>query len=258
MEEQLERKRVLITGGAGSLGRAFINALKDKIDIIVFDTSEWAVAELRALHPDIEIHLRDFVEYRYNQHPVDVVIHLAAYKHVELGEVDPHSFIENNVTKTAKLFSECYKYDADILFISTDKAVEPVSAYGFTKALGEKLAHNYGGSVARLGNILSSSGSVIPIWEDAIKNEEPILITDPLMTRYVIEDIDAAMAIWKGFEEGKKLIVPPCRQVTVLDLAHETMARHGIEGNQYRPGIQIIGKRPGEKQDEKLKWDHEE
>ena len=254
-----DKMNILITGGAGSLGKAFIGLLYKDHDIIVIDNNEWAIAELKNLYPGVQVHLMDFEDYKYNQMPVDMVIHLAAFKHVNLGEEDPHSFINNNVTKTAKFFSECYKFGADILFVSTDKAVEPISTYGFTKALGEKLALHYGGSVARLGNILSSSGSVIPIWEDAIIHQEPLKITDPNMTRFVIEDYDAVLRIWGGFQDGEKIIIPHCKEITVADLASRVLEKHGYKNPQdYKPGIEIIGIRPGEKMREKLSWDHEE
>lgn len=247
---------ILITGGAGSLGKAFVKLLHKDHHIIVIDNNEWASAELEAQYPNIEIYLKDFDKYSFNQHPCEVLIHCAAYKHVNLGETNPHAFIDNNLTKTGKLFAEAYKYNADILFISSDKAVEPISTYGFTKALGEKLATHYNGYVVRLGNILSSSGSVIPVWEKAIKEGKPLPITDMNMVRYVIEEDNAVKEIWRQYQEGNKLIIPETEMevVTIESLISRVLYMRG-KPKDYP--TKIIGIRPGEKIEEKLKWEWE-
>ena len=245
-------KKVLITGGAGSLGRAFIKTLHSE-RVCVVDSNEWAVAEAQKLFPKVEFILGDFTSVDLED--FDYVIHCAAYKHVDLGENNPESFIDNNISKTIKLFKECSRLRIPFLFISTDKAVKPINLYGFTKAIGEKLALFYGGSVGRCGNILGSSGSVIPLWEQAIENKLPIPITDPNMVRYVIEDIDAATYLWMTFLEGERVIIPLCKEVRLLDMLSDVLKRHGYErAEDYKPGIEIIGMRPGEKLREELEW----
>ena len=241
---------ILITGAGGTLGKAFIKLLKDDHDIIALDDSEWAIAELS----EVKTQLKDFSKWRYNQDPCDLIIHCAAYKHINLGEDNIHSFIENNVTKTGRLFSEAYKHNVDILFISTDKAVEPISTYGFTKALGEKLCYEYGGKVARLGNILSSSGSVIPVWEQAIENGEPLPVTDPHMTRYLISADKAVAEVWKGYQTSDRLIIPDMGEpVKLMDLVEQVFDKHNVSDRRTR----VIGIRAGEKLNEKLRWDYE-
>lgn len=246
--------KILLTGGAGSLGKAFVRLLKDH-DLTVIDSNEWALAELQAEFPKVKCILDDFVNWRFAQEPAEVLIHLAAYKHVEIGEDNVPTFISNNIVKTEILFREAQTYNTDILFISTDKAVEPISLYGFTKAIGERLARYYGGSVARLGNILSSSGSVIPIWEKAIAEGRPIPITDERMVRYFIEDFDAANQIWHEFLKGEKLIIPKCEEIRLMDLLREVLTRHGKTIADI--GVEVIGLRPGEKIREKLTWEDE-
>lgn len=251
---------VLITGIAGSLGRAFAKKLlNDGYDIVGIDSNEWALAAFKQEFPDIRVRLADFDDWTYAETPCDTLIHCAAYKHVDLGEDNPNTFVENNVEKTKRLFAEACKHGVEILFISTDKAVEPISTYGFTKAIGERLAWYYGGQVARLGNILSSTGSVIPAWEEAIANNQPLRITDERMVRYVIEDFDAVDQIWQGFVDDKPLIVPNMGpEQRVMDIAADVLARHGYKNvADYEPGFTVIGIRPGEKLREKLKWDHE-
>ena len=245
--------KIIITGGCGSIGKAFINLLKDKHRLIVVDHSEWAMAELRDTYPQVSFCLCDFKDYRFTDE--DVVIHLAAYKHVDLGEGNILAFIDNNIVKTKVLFDKASEKDVKLLYVSTDKAVEPISSYGMTKFLGEKLAIEYGGQVARLGNIINSSGSVIPIWEKAIAEKKPIKITDPGMSRYVIEADDAVKQIWKGFLKGDKLIIPKMERHMLMEIVDEVLKKHGyMSRDDYSPGFTIIGKRPGEKINEKLLW----
>jgi len=251
-------RTVLITGGAGSLGKAFVRPLHKDYRVVVIDSNEWAIAELQKEFPDVEVYLDDFVNWRFDEVPCDYLIHLAAFKHINLGEENPMAFIENNVLKTKKLFQEAYKYNVDLLFMSTDKAVEPISTYGYTKAIGENLAKDFDFAIARCGNILSSSGSVIPTWENAIKNELPIPITDDRMTRWVIEDFEAVNQIWDMFKAGKKLIIPKCTEVRLLDLLTMVLKKHGYDkASDYEPGIQVIGLRNKEKLSEKLTWEDE-
>lgn len=282
------KKQIIITGGAGSLGRAFVKYLLEQrvksdpyegidlhgtedeehlhaleevnrmYDVTVIDSNEWAIAEMRSLHPTATYWLGDFVDYPLTGSE-DVIIHAAAYKHVDLGESNVSSFITNNITKTAKFYEQTKHTLARVLYISTDKAVEPISAYGATKYLAEVLSRQSGGAVARLGNLLDSSGSVIPTWEHQIKEGLPITITDERMTRYMIDVDDAVNQIWSQFLEGRKLIIPEMGEpVRLLDLMAEVLKRHGYEkASDYTPGVQVIGMRPGEKLHEKLIWDHE-
>lgn len=248
-------RTVLITGGAGSLGRAFCRLLHEKYNLIVIDNSEWAIAELQKELPDIECHLMDFSEWKFNQYPCEYLLHLAAYKHVNLGETEQKAFIDNNINKTLTLFEEAYKYNVEVMFMSTDKAVEPISLYGYTKAIGEQLARKFDFAIARCGNILSSSGSVIPTWEHALKNNHRIPITDERMVRYFIEDFEAASQIWDRFLSGHKLIIPQCQKIRILDLLTKVIERHHKKLEDVT--IEIIGLRKGEKLEEKLRWEHE-
>jgi UDP-N-acetylglucosamine 4,6-dehydratase len=251
-------KRVCITGGAGSLGKAFVRLLHTDYDVTVVDNNEWAIAEMRPEFPDVTFILGDFAAP--NDEYYDYHIHLAAYKHIDLGETNPLPFIENNINKTIKYYQDIEANSVKILYVSTDKAVEPISLYGMTKAIAEKLTHHYGGSVARLGNILNSKGSVIPVWEAAIEKGEPIKITDERMARYVIEDNEAAGFVWSRFLAGDKLIVPTqMKEVRIMDILSDVLKRHGYEkASDYPAGVEVIGMRPGERLREKLLWDFEE
>lgn len=252
------RRIIVITGGAGSLGQAFIAHLHDENDIIVVDSNEWAIAELKAKYPDITCVLADFIDFPVTGYE-DIVIHCAAYKHVELGEANPGSFVDNNLAKTMQLYAKLQMGLTRVLYISTDKAVEPISVYGATKYIAEHLTWEIGGQVARLGNILSSSGSVIPLWEQAIAEKKPIPITDPGMTRYMISAPAAVEHIWEMFEKKQRLIIPEMGDpVRILDMMSAVLFKHGYDkASDYAPGVEVIGMRPGEKMHEKLVWDKE-
>lgn len=252
----MKNEIILITGYAGSLGTAFTkHLLLLGHEIIGVDNNEWAVASFGRYDNLTQI-LGDYSEQNYPK--VDVVIHCAAYKHVDLGESNSWEFVENNVNKY-KRFLDKIKTDK-LLFISTDKAVEPISVYGYTKAIGEALTRQNGGVVARCGNFLSSSGSVIPLWEGQIERSEPISITDERMTRYVIDLQSAVVQIWQQFRDGLQLIVPEMGEPKkLIDILGEVLKRQGFGSvDSYAPGIKIIGIRDGEKLEEKLKWEHEE
>lgn len=243
---------ILITGIAGSLGKAFTVLLQDE-NLIGVDNNEWAVAEFQKEFPHVKVLLEDFSEWKFDQHPVDLVIHCAAYKHLPLGEENPNSFIDNNIIKTRKLFAEAYKNNADILFISTDKAVEPCNLYGYTKAIGEKLCSYYNGHIARCGNFLSSSGSVIPVWEKCILEGKPLPVTDLKMKRYVIDMDEAVLQIFNQYLIGEKLIIPKCEEITLKDLVEKVLKKHNLKDYP----LELIGARKGEKMKEKLRWEQE-
>lgn len=247
--------KILITGISGTLGSEFARQLKGEHFIVGIDHSEENVAKFKREFPDVKVYLKDFDYWNFGLYPMDLVIHCAAHKHVNLGEEYPHDFIKNNVEKTAKLFENAYDNGVGILFISTDKAVEPTSVYGYTKALGEALCGQYKGQFARLGNLLGSNGSVLPIWEKAIKDNLPVKITDPDMIRYYITPSEAVEQIWGGFLAESGVIIPKCEKLSLIELFRKLVDKLGIEETDVE--IEVIGRRPGEKFEEKLLWDDE-
>lgn len=239
--------KVLITG-AGTLGKAFAAHLYSAgYNITLVDNNEWALAALngapykRLLDSYVNV---DWAAY-------DLVIHTAAYKHVDLCEKNKKACRYNNVNLYGLALTKACG-QAQVLFISTDKAVEPLSVYGKTKEAGEKLTKEYGGLIARLGNIKLSTGSVIPIWEQTKAEGKPLPVTDPEMSRYMIDVDEAVAKIWALYPQASAgdVIIPAMGDpIRLGDLIHSLY-----------PGYPqaIIGKRPGEKQHEKLKWDTEQ
>lgn len=246
--------KVMITGITGTLGRAFIRLLSAEHQLFGIDHNEERVSRLNRKYPNIPIRVGDFDELIFNQ-PLDLLIHLAAMKHVDLCETNPSACISNNVVKTYNLFRRAYEAKVDILFMSTDKAVEPNSIYGYSKALIEGLVKEYGGAFARSGNIVASNGSVLRIWDDAIVNQEPLKITHKDMRRYFVKPNNLAKRIWEQYAEGVEEIIPEMdMDIKLVDLAIQKLARYGYTLEDYPGGIEYVGLRPGEKLTEKMDW----
>lgn len=236
--------KIFITGITGTLGQAFADHLASLgHDILGIDHNEERVAT--CAHP---IMLGDFGDAEFS---ADVVIHLAAFKHVDLCETTPSACISNNVIKTFQLFRNAQRVGADILFMSTDKAVEPCSVYGYSKAIMEKMALELGGAFARSGNILASNGSVLHIWERAIQAGEPLKLTHKDMRRYFISPENLAERVWDLYLTGEKVIIPQMDlDISLVELADRTLRKHGHSIDTYP--IDFTGLRPGEKIVEKL------
>jgi len=244
--------KILITGAAGTLGTELCKQLLDRGDsVVAVDNCEWAVAQLFD-HPNMTKVLGCFGDMTGKY---DLIIAAAAYKHIDLIEKNQQAGFWNNVMLLEKLYNQV---KGQILFISTDKAVEPSSYYGKTKKIGEKLTFERNGIVARLGNIMASSGSVIPKWEKCIEEGKPLPITDPDMTRYMIPVEDAVKKILALLPKAKagQVIIPEMGQPLKLeDIANKVLSEHDEDWTTYPK--EIIGLRPGEKMHEKLHYDYE-
>jgi FlaA1/EpsC-like NDP-sugar epimerase len=202
-----------------------------------------------------------FQEY----HP-SVVFHSAAYKHVPMMESNPLEAIQNNVMGTKIVAETAMEYGTDrFVLLSTDKAVHPSSYMGLSKAVAEKILQSYQTKPAtkfmavRFGNVLDSSGSVIPIFKKQIAQGGPVTVTDINMTRYFMTIPEAmqlviqAGAIGNG---GEIFILDMGEQISITDLARNMIRLSGFEPEKDIPII-FTGIRPGEKLSERLTWNHE-
>jgi len=240
---------IFITGVTGTLGQAFVDHLQYGYTISGIDHNEERVAVLRQKYPYFNIRVGDFVDADLSDQ--DVVIHLAALKHVDLCETSPSACISNNVIKTFQLFQSARNNKTDILFMSTDKAVEPCSVYGYSKALMEKMALELGGAFARSGNILASNGSVFTTWERAIQEGRPLTITHPDMRRFFITPEHLVQRVWEQYLAGEREIIPEMdMDVSLLELADQVLQKFDKSIDTYP--IEFTGMRPGEKLVEKL------
>ena len=196
-----------------------------------------------------------------------VVFHVAAYKHLSLMEANPIEAIENNLLGTKLVADAAIQSGAErFVFISTDKAVEPVNIMGISKALAEKLVYMLAQDsstkfmIVRFGNVLDSSGSVVPIFRRQIAHGGPVTVTHPEMTRYFMTIPEAMQLVIQAGsmgEGGETFILDMGEQVPILELARNMIKLSGFEPEKDIP-IEFSGSRPGEKLQEKLFWDDEE
>ena len=260
-------KKVLITGGTGSLGSALTQRLlTENVDTIrIFSRNENKQLEMDSKFHDDRLRfllgdVRDYNRLTRACEDIDIVFHAAALKHVPIIEYNPFEAIKTNVIGSQNVIDACLEEDVEkAVCIGTDKAVSPLNTYGATKSLMEKLfitASNYLKTerhktkfiALRYGNVLGSSGSVIPKFINQIKNNGKITITDPNMTRFSISMDEALDFILKVTEIGKgsEIFVPKLKAYSLMDVKDALFDLLG------KTDEEIVGIRPGEKVNEVL------
>jgi UDP-N-acetylglucosamine 4,6-dehydratase/UDP-glucose 4-epimerase len=260
-------KKILITGGTGSLGMSLTRRLLDAgVETIrIFSRNESKQIDMETKFNDERLRfllgdVRDAERLSRAVEDIDVVFHVAALKHVPKIEYNPFEAIETNVIGSQNVIEVCLQENVDkVVAIGTDKAVSPLNTYGATKLLMEKLfvsANNYVNQEkyrtkfisVRYGNVFGSSGSVVPRFIEQIKKKQKITITDPQMTRFSITMDGALDFIFNATNSGKgsEIFVPKMRAYNIVDLKE---ALSDLLGNY---GEEIIGIRPGEKLHEVL------
>ena len=260
-------KKILITGGTGSLGQALTKKLLEKnVDTIrIFSRNEsdqikmenaFNNSKLRFLLGDI----RDKERLVRATEDIDIVFHAAALKHVPKIEYNPFEAIKTNVVGSQNVIDACLINNVEkAICVGTDKAVSPLNTYGATKLLMEKLfvtANNYLDPkkhatkfiALRYGNVVGSSGSVIPKFIEQLKQKMELTITDPNMTRFSITMDEALDFILTASElgQGSEIFIPKLRAYSILDVKNALQEEIGNFGEK------TIGIRPGEKLHETL------
>ena len=230
-------KKVLITGGTGSLGTALTKKLLEtNVDTIrIFSRDEWKQVQMQSEIKDKRLRyligdVRDKERLSRALEDIDIVIHAAALKQMPVAEYNPFEAIKTNIVGTQNLIESCLDNDVEsALAIGTDKAVSPVNTYGATKLLMERLfvsANFYKGNhrtkflCVRYGNVLGSRGSIVPIFVNQIKSGKKITITDPSMTRFTITMNEALGLIIRALKNGNggEVFVPKLNAYRVGDI----------------------------------------
>ncbi|MDB2562236.1 polysaccharide biosynthesis protein [Sulfurimonas sp.] len=266
ISEFIKDKTILVTGAGGSIGsevcRQCIEFEAKKL--ILVDHSEFNLYSIIEELKNIEIEAvmqnvvnKQDLDKTFQIHKPDIVIHAAAYKHVPLVEANIHEGIINNVIGTKNVIDTSIKYGVDkFVMISTDKAVRPTNVMGTTKRICELYAQNSNGNgtdivAVRFGNVLGSSGSVIPKFKSQIENGKNITVTHPDITRYFMlipeacELVLQAGAIGTG---GEIFILDMGEPIKIVDLAKKMIELSGKDNIE----IEFSGLRPGEKLYEEL------
>lgn len=253
--------RILITGGAGFLARGifrYLEQTESPARVTVYSRDEHKQHELRARYPHARTVLgdvRDIDRLRTVMAGHDVVIHAAAVKHIPEAERDVSQAIAVNVTGSYNVALAAIQSGvSNVVGISTDKVSSPRNAYGMTKALMERtfqefarLAPDVRFTTVRYGNVVSSSGSVIPLFREQIKNDNCVKLTSMSMTRFWISVFDAIMLIDAALTDSNHnggVYVNHCAAMTIHDVAQTVWRMMGNSGNVP---TRVIGVRPGEK-----------
>lgn len=269
----MKYKSILITGGTGSFGKAFISFLLKKFSkvekIVILSRDEFKQFEMQESHPYKENKkklrffigdIRDKDRLMSAFEDIDVVIHAAALKQVPTAEYNPFEYIKTNVLGAQNIIeSAFYNKVKKVIALSTDKACSPINLYGATKLCSDKLfvsANNIAGSkntrfsVVRYGNVLSSRGSVVPFFQ-MMSKKSIIPVTDERMTRFSItlqESVDLVVWAINNSFFGGEIFVPKISSYKILDL---------VKAISPKSKIIYTGIRAGEKIHEELIARHE-
>lgn len=263
--------RAAIIGGTGTLGRALTESLrKDYYNVSILSRCELKQAQMREEINDPGVNytvgdIRDYDSvYRFlkNGMTFDVVYLVAALKHVDVLEKNPEEAIKTNVLGTINAANACEELKiSSLVFSSTDKAVDPINAYGMSKGLAESILLSRNNkqaitrySVFRWGNVIGSRGSVIPKFIQKLKSGELLTVTDPDMTRYWIKIEDAVKFMRKNHLNAStfEAEIPDMKAASVKDVILALADNLGVKNAKYR----TIGNRGGEKKHEFLTSQH--
>jgi FlaA1/EpsC-like NDP-sugar epimerase len=278
MGRLIEGKRVLVTGAGGSIGGELVRQVADfsPAHLTLLDNSEFNLyaidLELAGCRPDLSRHAqlgdvrdRDRVAQLIGEAAPDIVFHAAALKHVPLVETNVAEGVMTNVVGTVNVADACRQAATPLMvMVSTDKAVNPTSVMGATKRIAESYCQaldvergNGEGTrfvTVRFGNVLGSTGSVVPLFQKQLAQGGPLTVTDPAMTRYFMTVREAVELILQASalggtgarHEGKIFVLDMGEPVRILDLAKQVIRLAGLRP-EVDIKIDIVGVRPGEK-----------
>jgi UDP-glucose 4-epimerase len=255
-----ENKKLLITGGTGSFGNAVLRRFLDSDlhEIRVFSRDEKKQDDMRKKYNNSKLKfyigdVRDYQSVLNAVRGVDFIYHAAALKQVPSCEFHPLEAVKTNVLGTENVLEAAITCDVKrVVVLSTDKAVYPINAMGISKAMMEKVAVAKSRissgtviNVTRYGNVMCSRGSVIPLFTNQIRTNQPITITDPAMTRFMMTLDNAVDLVLYAFEHGKPgdIFVQKAPAATIETLAYALTDLLGKPAHEIR----VIGTRHGEK-----------
>ena len=273
-------KRVMVTGAGGTIGSELCSQILqfDPESVALVERSEYALYESqKRLRSEsvtanrkiscnlVDICDTDVLEALIERVKPEIVLHSAAHKHVPLGEDNPSEYLRNNTLATRALGEICARKDVErFVFISTDKAINPTSVMGATKRAAEILLLDLARqcpmkvNIVRFGNVIGSSGSVIPLFMEQIARGGPITVTHPDVTRYFIRTSEAISLVLQAAtlgEDGQIFMLDMGEPVKIVDLARD-LIRLSNHTEEDIP-IQFTGLRPGEKLFEEIHLDGE-
>ena len=280
VKEMIAGRSVMVVGGGGSIGSELCRqiAVFDPSRLIIVDNSEYNLynisGQIEEQYPNLNLECsvadackEKLMRKAFATYNPELIFHAAAYKHVPLMELNPWAAVDNNLSCTLTLVQLCREFSIDrFILISTDKAVQPTSVMGATKRVCEQITQlnkDVGSTeyiVVRFGNVLGSSGSVIPKFQSQIESGGPITVTHPKITRYfmlISEAVELVLQAGAIGENGKIYVLDMGEPINIAELAKHIIELSGLKLDM---DIKIVytGLRPGEKLHESLFFEGEE
>ena len=263
----MNSKKLMIIGGTGALGRTLIERYNRDNDILVFSRDEHKQVKLKNTFDDVQYQIgdvkdKDSLLQAINEYKPDIVINTAALKHVPICEDNPYESVKTNIIGHRNLI-DCIQLSnhkiETLIFISTDKACKPINVYGMCKAISERLYIDYANKqrdikvvLCRYGNVLESTGSVIPYFKKLLQNGDKSLpITDERMTRFTItlkESVELIDWAYNHSESHGAIVVPKLKSMFITDLAKVLAKNYGHNDID----LNFVGIRAGEKLHEEM------
>ena len=239
-------KKILVTGGTGTIGKALsISRYVQGDEVTIFSRNEHDQVEMKREHPYFTYiigDVRDYNEVLSATRWMDYVFHFAALKHVNICEEQPQEAIKSNVLGTMNVVNACVEMAARMVNMSSDKAINPVNVYGATKFMAENIVLKDRFTNIRSGNVLWSSGSVLPIWKSQIETDNCINITSSEMTRFFVNKSELIKFMWDKRDESGTFTIP-MKSFRLADIAKEFIRLFGDKKTE----LNIVGLRPGER-----------
>jgi len=249
-------KKVLVTGGSGTVGKAFIEEYYGQYEFYSISRNESYISELKQQFPDVNVFIGDICDFDhlvniYSKVRPDIVVHAAAIKHINLAEENPSRAVEVNLVGSLNVIKASVRLEVPLTIgVSTDKACDPDSVYGYSKKIMERMFSQYHNHCTkfvctRFANVAKSNGSVIPYWVSEAEKGNKLKLTDMEMNRLMFSSQEAAQLIHKAIDYSSMndffVLCRIMKNVNLFNLAK-------FIGDD----VDIIGKRPGEKLNEVL------
>ena len=258
-----QRRKLLITGGSGTVGMAFMKEYENEFDFYNVSRNETYITNLAQAFPNTQSYVGDIRDADrliniFLKVKPDIVIHSAALKHVNLAELNPSKTVEVNIMGSLNVIKACIRAEVPIaIAISTDKACGPENIYGYSKKITEQIfLEHYNADTkfvcARFANVAASNGSVIPFWIDCARKGEPLKLTDSRMNRLMFTAPEASQLVRECISYADKstegfVLSRIMKSVNMLELAN-IISREFGDGSQPH----VVGMRPGERLNETL------
>jgi len=274
LHQDIEGRNILVTGAGGSIGGELCREiLRDSPKLLVLlELNEFTLYQAERAFRNLSsipivpclgsVQDSELIKHILHDHKINTVYHAAAYKHVPLVEENPLEGLRNNALGTQTLIDKCIEAEVNsFVLISTDKAVRPTNIMGASKRIAEMVVQNAARrfperkiGIVRFGNVLDSSGSVVPLFREQIKNRQPITVTHPEITRYFMSIGEAARLVIQAgamSKNGEVFLLDMGQPVKIKDLALQMIELSGLIPEKDIP-LQFTGLRPGEKLYEEL------